>query len=106
MPDNIIGLLRQLAGQGVHLALNTQGQLVSQSSQEALTPELGQLIRANRGAIVRCLRARQAFEAPVEPRHAEAGPLSSSQSGLWFIEQYQEHSHLYNMPVFFRLSGD
>ncbi|MBV2204725.1 MAG: non-ribosomal peptide synthetase, partial [Pseudomonas sp.] len=106
MHDNIIGLLRQLAGQGVHLALNAQGQLVSQSSQEALTPELGQLIRANRDAIVRCLRARQAFEAPIEPRHAEVGPLSSSQSGLWFIEQYQEHSHLYNMPVFFRLSGE
>jgi len=106
MHDNIIGLLRQLAGQGVHLALNAQGQLVSQSSQEALTPELGQLIRANRDAIVRCLRARQAFEAPIEPRHAEVGPLSSSQSGLWFIEQYQAHSHLYNMPVFFRLSGE
>ncbi len=58
MHDNIIGLLRQLAGQGVHLALNAQGQLVSQSSQAALTPELGQLIRAHRDAIVRCLRAR------------------------------------------------
>lgn len=106
MHDNIIGLLRQLAGQGVHLALNAQGQLVSQSSREALTPELGQLIRTHRDAIVRCLRARQAFDAPIEPTHAEVGPLSSSQSGLWFIEQYQEHSHLYNMPVFFRLSGE
>lgn len=69
MHDNIIGLLRQLAGQGVHLALNAQGQLVSQSSKEALTPELGQLIRDHRDAIVRCLRARQAFEAQIGRAH-------------------------------------
>lgn len=34
------------------------------------------------------------------------GPLSSSQSGLWFIEQYEEASHLYNMPVYFRVKGE
>ena len=32
MHTNIIGLLKQLAQQGVQLALNDQGQLVSQSS--------------------------------------------------------------------------
>ncbi|WP_459782656.1 condensation domain-containing protein, partial [Photobacterium sp. R1] len=30
---------------------------------------------------------------------------SFSQSGLWFIEQYEDNSHLYNMPVHFRLTG-
>ncbi|WP_348658689.1 amino acid adenylation domain-containing protein, partial [uncultured Stutzerimonas sp.] len=38
--------------------------------------------------------------------HLSVGPLSSSQSGLWFIEQYEQDSHLYNMPVFFRLTGE
>ena len=42
---------------------------------------------------------------PFSQREAEGarGPLSSSQSGLWFIEQYEEASHLYNMPVYFRV---
>ncbi|HJE30656.1 MAG TPA: condensation domain-containing protein, partial [Pseudomonas nitrititolerans] len=106
MHTNIIGLLKQLAQQGVQLALNDQGQLVSQSSKEALTPALGQQIREHRDAIVRCLRAQQAFAAPIQACRTSVGPLSSSQSGLWFIEQYEERSHLYNMPVFFRLTGE
>ncbi|SEE34391.1 non-ribosomal peptide synthetase [Pseudomonas anguilliseptica] len=106
MSTNIIGLLNQLARQGVQLSLNAQGQLVSQSSKDAITPELGQQIRANRDAIITCLAAANAFAAPIQAQHAESGPLSSSQSGLWFIEQYEESSHLYNMPVYFRLSGE
>lgn len=105
MQENIVGLLKHLQRNGVQLALNAQGQLVSQSAREAITAELGELIRSHRDAIVRCLRARQAFEAPIAARGATGGPLSSSQSGLWFIEQYEERSHLYNMPVFFRLRG-
>jgi len=106
MQKNIIGLLKHLAQQGVQLALNDQQQLVSQSSKEAVTPALGQQIRDNRDAIIECLRAQRAFDAPIAPQHHSVGPLSSSQSGLWFIEQYEQDSHLYNMPVFFRLTGE
>lgn len=105
MHKDTIGLLKHLAQQGVRLALNDQHQLVSQSSKDAVTPALGQQIRDNREAIIECLRAQRAFEAPIAPQHRNAGPLSSSQSGLWFIEQYEQGSHLYNMPVFFRLTG-
>ena len=106
MQKDIIGLLKHLAQQGVQLALNDQQQLVSQSSKEAVTPALGQQIRDNRDAIIECLRAQRAFDAPIAPQHLSVGPLSSSQSGLWFIEQYEQDSHLYNMPVFFRLTGE
>ncbi|MFN4323013.1 MAG: amonabactin biosynthesis non-ribosomal peptide synthetase AmoG [Aeromonas media] len=104
--NNMIALLRQLERQGVKLALNDKGQLVSQSSKEALTPAIGALIKQHKEALVRCLAARAAFEAPIEGQGALRGPLSSSQSGLWFIEQYEEASHLYNMPVYFRVRGE
>lgn len=104
--NNMIGLLKQLERQGVKLALNEKGQLVSQSSKEALTPAIGALIREHKEALVRCLSARAAFEAPIEAQGLAVGPLSSSQSGLWFIEQYEESSHLYNMPVYFRVRGE
>lgn len=106
MHNNIIGLLKHLAQQGVQLALNDQQQLVSQARKDAITPALGQQIRDNRDAIIECLRAQQAFDAPITAQHGSVGPLSSSQSGLWFIEQYEQGSHLYNMPVFFRLTGE
>ncbi|UYA58815.1 Siderophore biosynthesis non-ribosomal peptide synthetase modules 1 [Pectobacterium sp. F1-1] len=102
---DIVTLLKQLERQGVRLALNAQGQLISQSSKDAITPEIGRTIKENKDAIVRCLTAQQAFERPITPQNATSGPLSSSQSGLWFIEQYEEQSHLYNMPVYFRLTG-
>ncbi|MEI3773389.1 amino acid adenylation domain-containing protein [Pectobacterium brasiliense] len=102
---DIVTLLKQLERQGVRLALNAQGQLISQSNKDAITADIGRTIKENKDAIVRCLTAQQAFERPITPQNATSGPLSSSQSGLWFIEQYEEQSHLYNMPVYFRLTG-
>ena len=104
--NNMIALLQQMERQGVKLALNDKGQLISQSSKEAVTPAIGALIKAHKDELVRCLAARAAFEAPIVAQGALQGPLSSSQSGLWFIEQYEEASHLYNMPVYFRVSGE
>ncbi|KHF01019.1 peptide synthetase, partial [Aeromonas salmonicida subsp. salmonicida] len=104
--NNMITLLKQLERQGVRLALNEKGQLISQSSKEALTPAIGTQIKAHKDELVRCLAARAAFEAPIVAQGAQSGPLSSSQSGLWFIEQYEEASHLYNMPVYFRVRGE
>ncbi|EQC04855.1 non-ribosomal peptide synthetase [Aeromonas salmonicida subsp. pectinolytica 34mel] len=102
----MITLLKQLERQGVRLALNEKGQLISQSSKEAVTPAIGALIKAHKDELVRCLAARAAFEAPIVAQGVQSGPLSSSQSGLWFIEQYEEASHLYNMPVYFRVRGE
>ncbi|MFM5028213.1 amonabactin biosynthesis non-ribosomal peptide synthetase AmoG [Aeromonas rivipollensis] len=104
--NNMILLLKQLERQGVKLALNDKGQLISQSSKEAVTPAIGATIKTHKDELVRCLAARAAFEAPIEVQGALSGPLSSSQSGLWFIEQYEEASHLYNMPVYFRVRGE
>ena len=38
--NNMILLLKQLERQGVKLALNDKGQLISQSSKEAVTPQI------------------------------------------------------------------
>ncbi|MDV5171354.1 non-ribosomal peptide synthetase [Photobacterium rosenbergii] len=102
---DIITLLTTLEQQGVKLALNDKGQLVSQCNKQAMTPAIGQQIRTHKEDIVRCLMARKAYEAPIPALKASEGPLSFSQSGLWFIEQYEDNSHLYNMPVHFRLTG-
>ncbi|OOE55436.1 non-ribosomal peptide synthetase [Salinivibrio kushneri] len=102
---DMISFLADLERKGIRLALNEKGQLVSQCSKQAMTPEIGQQIRTHKEAIIRCLRARQAYEQPIPVQQDKTGPLSFSQSGLWFIEQYEDNSHLYNMPVHFRLTG-
>lgn len=101
----IIALLHKLENQGVKLTLNDEEQLISQSHRDAVTPEIGASIKENKEAIIQCLKARSAFEKEIPVLDLHTGPLSSSQSGLWFIEQYEDNSHLYNMPVYFRLTG-
>ena len=59
--NNMILLLKQLERQGVKLALNDKGQLISQSSKEAVTPAIGATIKAHKDELVRCLAARAAF---------------------------------------------
>lgn len=103
---NSIELLRRLEKAGVKLALNDQEQLISLSNKASITDEIAGLIREHKSALMALLKARNAFEKPIVSTGQRKGPLSSSQSGLWFIEQYEERSHLYNMPVFFRLRGE
>lgn len=102
---DIITLLMALERKGVRLTLNRQFQLVSQANKQAMTADVVAQIKAHKDAIVRCLKAQQAFEQPIPVTGETVGPLSYSQSGLWFIEQYEENSHLYNMPVHFRVTG-
>ncbi|MCG7584772.1 non-ribosomal peptide synthetase [Photobacterium sp. OFAV2-7] len=102
---DIITLLMTLERKGVRLTLNSQSQLVSQANKQAMTPDVVAQIKANKDDIVRCLKAQQAFDQPIPVTRQTSGPLSYSQSGLWFIEQYEENSHLYNMPVHFRVTG-
>ena len=45
--NNMILLLKQLERQGVKLALNDKGQLISQSSKEAVTPAIGATIKTH-----------------------------------------------------------
>jgi hypothetical protein len=45
--NNMIPLLKQLERQGVRLALNEKGQLISQSSKEVVTPAIGALLKAH-----------------------------------------------------------
>ncbi len=71
--NNMITLLKQLERQGVRLALNEKGQLISQSSKEVVTPAIGALIKAHKDELVRCLAARAAFEAPLSLKAFRAG---------------------------------
>ena len=79
--NNMILLLKQLERQGVKLALNDKGQLISQSSKEAVTPAIGATIKAHKDELVRCLAARAAFEAPILAQRGRESKGSGCQKG-------------------------
>ncbi len=46
-------------------------------------------------------------QAQTIPRRTEAGPcqLSFAQQRLWFLDQFEPGSHLYNIPIAVRIAG-
>lgn len=100
-----ITLLASLERQGILLALNDAGQLTSKARPGAITAELAAIIKAQKTALQHTLAARVRFEQPLTVSGADSGPLTSSQSGLWFLSQQSEGLTMYNMPVHFRLYG-
>ncbi|MFC3034654.1 amino acid adenylation domain-containing protein [Pseudoalteromonas fenneropenaei] len=102
----IIAVLNQLERAGVRLSLSPTGQLLSNSKKEALTAENVSLIKQHKDDIVSALAAKARFYQPIEPLQQTRGPLTSAQSGLWFIDQFEAQGTMYNMPVHFRLQGE
>lgn len=102
---NPISLLAEWARRGITLALNAQGQLISKAAPGAIDSATATLIKTHKTALQQALAAREAFEQPLHASGASIGPLTSSQSGLWFISQQPDGLTMYNMPVHFRLFG-
>ena len=42
--------------------------------------------------------------SPIPPRELDHGPMSSAQQRLWFIEQYEQGTAAYHIPMLFRLA--
>ncbi|WP_045855524.1 non-ribosomal peptide synthetase [Teredinibacter purpureus] len=102
----VIALLSNFERRGIKLALNEKDQLVSHARKTLMTKDVVETITIEKDRIVTCLKAKKAFDQPIIASSENHSVLSSSQSGLWFIEQYETNSVLYNMPVHFRLFGD
>ncbi|RVU34493.1 hypothetical protein EOE67_14690 [Rheinheimera riviphila] len=100
-----ITLLASLERQGILLALNDAGQLTSKARPGAINADLAALIKAQKTGLQHTLAARARFELPLTVSGADTGPLTSSQSGLWFLSQQSEGLTMYNMPIHFRLYG-
>lgn len=100
-----ISLLAGLERRGIRLGINDTGQLVSKARPGAIDADSASLIKQYKAALQSAVAARARFDEPLRASGACTGPLTSSQSGLWFISQQKEGLTMYNMPVHFRLYG-
>ncbi|MGB7948960.1 MAG: amino acid adenylation domain-containing protein [Candidatus Binatia bacterium] len=86
------------------------GQLVVNGPRDSLTAELRAELAAKKRAVLDLLANRAASPRPDVPPLRPASregriPLSFSQQRLWFLDQLQRGSPLYNMPSSFQLIG-
>lgn len=106
MPVEVLARFRRL---GVKLWLDGE-QLRYSAPKGVLTPELSAELAANKGSIVQFLRSARPHEkhtpatlAPVA-RNGEL-PLSFAQQRLWFLDQLEPNSPVYNIPYAVQLNG-
>lgn len=85
-------------------------QLCCHAPEDVLTPELSQQLRERKTEIIDFLKQTQLAcipsSQPIQPiSRSEHLPLSFAQTRLWFLEQLQSGSSIYNIPTAYRVQG-
>ena len=102
-----VEILSLLAEKGVKLSV-VDGQLKVSAPKGVLTAELRQLLVSNKLEILELLSTTGKSSAqepiPVADRNSSL-PLSFGQQRLWFLNEFEPGSSLYNIPSALRLQG-
>ena len=101
-----VGVLTKFRRLGIKLWLDGE-RLRYSAPKGVLTPELSAELAANKGPIVQFLRSARSHEKPPTAPVARNGelPLSFAQQRLWFLDQLEPNSAVYNIPHAVQLNG-
>ena len=104
-----VEIIAALAEKGVRLAIGDDGQLKVSAPKGAINAQDKELLIANKAAIMELLNATRSIDShdviPVADR-SQPLPLSFGQERLWFLNELEPGSSLYNIPTAIKLSGE
>ncbi len=100
-------LIKRLNDNNIHISLTGDDQLKVTAAKGAMTPELMQLMKAHKAALLSFAKEIAAQQIKrIQPRaHNNPSVLSSSQQRLWFTEQLAPGTATYHVPLALRIQG-
>jgi non-ribosomal peptide synthetase component F len=102
-------LIIELRKQGVKLSIR-DGELRISAPKGVMTPEMRERLSANKEALLELLSAADGASRPAAARIPQADrtqpiPLSYAQKRMWFLEEFEGGTSIYNISWAMRLRG-
>lgn len=102
---SVLDLMARLRSAGVRVTA-ADGKLRVQAAKGTLTPELQQELAANKADILALLTPDSSAQPPLLATDRSGPlPLSHAQQRLWFLDELEPGTPIYNMPFALKLRG-
>ncbi|MGA8163502.1 MAG: amino acid adenylation domain-containing protein [Waddliaceae bacterium] len=108
--DLVLSFIYSLTNEGIKIWHADEKLHLFVPHNKALSEEQAAFIRANKPELIEALEANgvnsKFYDSLILKTQSQQVPLSFAQERLWFIQQYEQGTHVYHIPMLYWLKPD